>query len=43
MDMVVEQVGGRDREIERELSGVSGSACETENRAVRARFSVWGV
>ena len=26
-----EQVGGRGREIERELGGASGLACETEN------------
>ena len=41
--MVVEQVGGRDREIEGELSGMSVLASETKNRAVRAQFSVWGV
>ena len=43
MDMVVEQVGGRDKEIERELSGASGLASKTENRALRAPFSIWGV
>ena len=43
MDMVVEQVGGRDKEIERELSGASSLASETENRAVQALFWVWGV
>ena len=43
MDMVVEQVGGRDKEIKRELSGASGLASETKNRALRALFSVWGV
>ena len=40
MDMVVEQVRGRDREIERELSGASGLASKTENRAVQAQFSI---
>ena len=43
MDMVVEQVGGRNREIERELSGASGLLSETENQAVWAQYSVWAV
>jgi hypothetical protein len=42
-DRVVAKVGGRNREIERELSGASGLSSETENRAVRAQHSVWAV
>ena len=43
MDMVVEQVRGRDREIECELSGASGLASKTKNRAVQAQFSIWAM
>jgi hypothetical protein len=40
-NMVVKRVEVRGREIEHELSGASGLACGTENRAVRAQFSAW--
>ena len=43
MDMVVEQVGGRNREIKHELSRASGLSSETENRAVQAQHLVWAV